>query len=124
MKKAILLVECFLMVIFITYTLSMAISMYHGMIGAYFMIIYLNAWQYFSALIRIITGDKLRRNYFLCSSAYYFLFILAAQPGWFGRFEKFFTLSIQTIPSALTVWYLVVSFQDYFTSAKSVNKEN
>lgn len=127
MKKYWLLFESAVGIFYMMIMLIAATVSFNGQALAMVMAFFLGVWQYGGGLIWIIGGDKRRKNYFFCASAYLFLLFTGAYLGLIQRFEIATMVTSLTIPPTLAIWYQVITCKHYIeleTRDKIVKDDN
>lgn len=113
MKKALLLIESTTSFIYTLLLVTFAIANNEGRFFALIMLFFLGVWQYGSALIWVICGDRRRRTYFLSASSYLLLFLISVYGEFGKRFEMLVYGAFITIPISLAIWYQTIAYRHY-----------
>ena len=113
MKKNTLLAQNFVSSLYILLMIGLAIPNNEGRFFSVIMLFFLGVWQYWSALIWIISGDKRRRHYFLWANTYLLLSLIGIYTGLNERFEYLAYAAFLTMPVSLAIWYQIIAYRHY-----------
>lgn len=113
MNKLALLTQSSLGSIYILIMIAWAIPSNEGRFFALIMLFFLGIWQYLSAFIWIVRGDKRRRQYFLWATVYLLFSLVGIYTGLNKRFEYLAYAAFVTLPVSLAIWYQIISYRHY-----------
>ena len=113
MKKNTLLTQNFVSSLYILLMIGLAIPYIEGRFFSLIMLFFLGVWQYWSALIWIISGDKRRRHYFLWATTYLLVSLVGIYTGLNERFEYLANAAFLTLPVSLAIWYQIIAYRHY-----------